>query len=99
MTSKLKTKKPVGSANKFPVLNPQIQARIARQRSLPSIDSNVKGAVNTKSMMDPMQWRDEPPEVIEAIKFKATCLAPAYSKGAVQYISAGTDPSDLGRKK
>lgn len=91
--------KPVGSVNKMPTINPMIAARMNSTRSIKSVDSGHTGAVYTKSMMDPLQWRGEDSSVIDAIKHKATCIAPAYSKGAYQYVSAGTDPSDIGRKK
>jgi hypothetical protein len=100
VTNKLHVKvKPVGSVNKMPTLSPHVAQRIREQKQYKSIDSGITGAVFTRSMMDPLQWRGESQDVIDAIKHKSTCLAPAYSKGAVQYISAGTDPSDLGRKK
>lgn len=98
VTNKLKIK-PVGFVNKHPTINPMIAARMNAQRQIVRVDSGHTGAIYTKSMMDPLQWRGESPEVIEAIKFKATCIAPAYSKGAYQYVSASTDPSDLGKKK
>lgn len=41
----------------------------------------------------------ESPAVQQAILEKASRLAPAYSKGAYQYISPGTDLSDVGKKK
>jgi hypothetical protein len=98
VTNKLKVK-PVGSVNKIPLLNPNIAARIKEQKQYKSIDSGIKGAVYSKSMMDPLQWRGESKDVVDSIKHKSTCIAPAYSKGAYQYVSAGTDPSDIGRKK
>ncbi len=91
--------KPVGSAPKLPQLNPTVQERMRKQAQYKSMDTGHVGAVATKSIMDPLQWRDESPETVDAIKHKATCLAPAYSKGAYQYVSAGTNPHDLGRKR
>jgi hypothetical protein len=41
----------------------------------------------------------EKPEVQKEILAKASRTAPAYSKGAYQYITPGSDPSDLGKKK
>jgi hypothetical protein len=41
----------------------------------------------------------EKPEVQKAILDKAKRTAPAYSKGAYQYITPDQDLSDLGRKK
>lgn len=42
---------------------------------------------------------EETPEIKKAILDKASRLAPAYSKGAYQYISPGTELSDIGKKK
>jgi hypothetical protein len=41
----------------------------------------------------------ETPEVQKAIMAKAARTAPAYSKGGYQYISPGTDLTDIGKKK
>ena len=35
----------------------------------------------------------------EEIKRKAKCVAPAYNKGPLMYVSPGTDPASLGRKQ
>jgi hypothetical protein len=40
----------------------------------------------------------ESAEVREEILAKSTRLAPAFNKGAVQYITEGSDPRFLGRK-
>lgn len=98
LTGKSKIK-PVGSVNKHPTINPVVAARMAATRAIRSVDSGHTGAVYTKSMMDPLQWRGESQEEIDKIVAKSKRLAPAYSKGAVQYVSDGTDPSDLGKKK
>ena len=42
--------------------------------------------------------RNESDEVKEAIRQKAARTAPAYSKGALQYITDGDDLKTLGRK-
>jgi len=41
----------------------------------------------------------ESPEVQKEIMAKAARTAPAYSKGAYQYITPGADLSDVGKKK
>jgi hypothetical protein len=41
----------------------------------------------------------ETPEVQKEIMAKANRTAPAYSKGAYQYITPGADLSDGGKKK
>ena len=43
--------------------------------------------------------KNETPEVQEAIIAKSKRIAPAFSKGAYQYITPGTDLSDIGKKK
>jgi hypothetical protein len=67
-------------------------------RSTPSLTSKL-GIVSKPSIMDPMTLAKERPEVAEAIIQKSKRLAPAYSKGAYQYVTDGTDPADLGRKR
>ena len=54
-----------------------------------------------KRSVDDYKWRKDRAETvatIEEIERKKTRVAPAYNKGAVQYITDGTDPSHLGRK-
>jgi hypothetical protein len=54
-----------------------------------------------KRSVDDYKWRKDRVETaatIEEIERKKTRVAPAYNKGAVQYITDGTDPSHLGRK-
>jgi hypothetical protein len=48
--------------------------------------------------MDPVSLARETPEVRDAIIAKSKRLAPAYNKGAVQYVSDETDPKTIGRK-
>lgn len=55
-----------------------------------------------KKEVDSWKWkkdRKESQETINEIERKKTQIAPAYNKGGYQYITEGTDPSDLGRKK
>lgn len=91
--------KPVGFKSRMPEIPTHIKQRMQRQQQYPSVDSGHIGAVHTKTIMDPKLWQSESAETVAAIKHKAMCIAPAYSKGAYQYVSAGTDPTDLGRKK
>lgn len=65
-------------------------------RSQLSNNLAVKGGFK-HSIMDNLH--KESPAVQQAILEKASRLAPAYSKGAYQYISPGTDLSDVGKKK
>jgi len=91
--------KPIPRVTKHASVNPLFKARMAASRSISSVDSGITGAVASRSMMDPIRWRGEDEKVVEEIVAKSKRLAPAYSKGAVQYITDGMDPSDLGRKK
>jgi hypothetical protein len=51
------------------------------------------------SVMDAAQLAKEAPEVRDAIIAKSKRLAPAYSKGAVQYVTDDADVQSLGRKR
>ena len=54
-----------------------------------------------KRSVDDWRWkrdREETAETIKEIERKKTRTAPAFSKGAYQYITDGADPSTLGRK-
>lgn len=66
---------------------------------------NLPSHVTTKqflpsriNVMDPAQLAKETPEVREAIIAKSKRLAPAYNKGAVQYVTDGAEIQTLGRK-
>jgi hypothetical protein len=49
--------------------------------------------------MDAAQLAKEAPEVRDAIIAKSKRLAPAYSKGSIQYITDDADVQSLGRKR
>jgi len=66
--------------------------------SLPSLISTTQFIPNRTGMMDPAKLAKESPEVRDAIIAKSKRLAPAYSKGAVQYITDDADIQTLGRK-
>ena len=54
-----------------------------------------------KRSIDDHKWkrdRVESKATIEEIERKKTRVAPAYNKGATQYITDGADPTTLGRK-
>ena len=54
-----------------------------------------------KRSVDDYKWkrdREESVETIKEIERKKTKIAPAFNKGAVQYITDDTDPTHLGRK-
>ena len=74
-----------------------------------SVESNAAPLSNTipggtaakKDIRNDHKWkRDhaEKPETIKAIEEKAMRVAPAYNKGATQYITDGTEAKYLGRK-
>ena len=59
--------------------------------------SNSVGNGFKKGIMENLH--KEAPEVQKEIMAKAARTAPAYSKGAYQYITPGADLSDVGKKK
>lgn len=62
--------------------------------------SNAVGSGFKKSV-DDYKWkkdREETSATIKEIERKKTMVAPLYSKGAVQFITPGSDTKTLGRK-
>jgi len=54
-----------------------------------------------KRSVEDYKWkrdREESVATIREIEKKKTRVAPAYNKGAVQYLTDGTDPATIGRK-
>jgi hypothetical protein len=54
-----------------------------------------------KRSVDDYKWkrdREESAATIKEIEKKKARVAPAYNKGAVQYLTDGTDPATIGRK-
>lgn len=54
-----------------------------------------------KRSVDDWKWKrgcEESAATVKEIERKKTRIAPAYNKGANQYITDGTDPTYLGRK-
>ena len=66
--------------------------------SIPSHSTSTQFLPSRNSVMDAAQLAKESPEVREAIIAKSKRLAPAYNKGAVQYVTDGADIETLGRK-
>jgi hypothetical protein len=64
-----------------------------------SLDPTNMSPALVHSIMDPKELAKESPETRAAIIAKSQRLAPAYNKGAFQYITDGADMSDIGRKK
>ena len=67
------------------------------ENSVPLSNSIPGGSFGKKDLHS--MTKNESKEVADEIRRKATQVAPLYSKGATQYITPGTDPSDRGRKK
>ena len=71
-----------------------------RRPALPAL-SNTIGGVGHKRSIDDHRWKKdaaEPAHVVKAIEAKKKQIAPAYSKGAYQYVPSATDVKTLGRK-
>jgi hypothetical protein len=66
--------------------------------SLPSHVTSTQFLPARTGVMDAAQLAKETPEVREAIIAKSKRLAPAYNKGAVQYVTDGAEIETLGRK-
>lgn len=66
--------------------------------AIPSHTTNTPFVPMRTGVMDPANLAKESPEVQAAIVAKSMRLAPAYNKGAVQYITDGEDLTTLGRK-
>ena len=66
--------------------------------SLKSHVTSTQFSPSRNSVMDAAQLAKESPEVREAIIAKSKRLAPAYNKGAVQYVTDGAEIETLGRK-
>ena len=84
-----------GSAKERPINLPEPLER----KSLPPL-SNAVGNGFKRSVED-YKWkrdREESAATIAEIERKKKKVAPVYNKGAVQYLTDGTDPATIGRK-
>lgn len=81
--------------------------RIERTAELPKYSytrvtsDRIPGGGGFKRSVEDYKWKKDKEEsaaTIKEIERKKTCLAPAYNKGAVQYVTAGTDPRYIGKK-
>lgn len=81
--------------------------RIERTAELPKYEyrrvtsDRIPGGGGFKRSVEDYKWKKDQEEsaaTIKEIERKKTCLAPAYNKGAVQYVTAGTDPRYIGKK-
>lgn len=85
--------------------NASIKSKLPSYRIPPELDhSKYKSATynsyhpTKKSIMDPVSLSKESEETRTEIIAKSKRIAIAYSKGAYQYVSDGTDPTTIGRK-
>jgi len=66
------------------------------------LSNTIPGGIASKrDIRTDHKWkrdREEKPETIKAIEDKAMRIAPAFNKGANQYITDGTEAKYLGRK-
>lgn len=86
---------PRGPINRFD--EPQ---SLPRKPVLPAL-SNAIGGVGHKRSIDDHRWKKdaaEPAHVVKQIEAKKKQIAPAYSKGAYQYVPSDKDVATLGRK-
>jgi hypothetical protein len=68
---------------------------------LPELSNNLHVSGGFKRSVDDYKWRrgrEESTDTIKEIERKKSRVAPAFNKGANQYITDGTDPTFLGRK-
>jgi hypothetical protein len=73
---------------------------IVSDRVPPPVSNAIGNGYKGRSV-DDYKWRKDVTETsatIAEIERKKTRVAPAYNKGATQYITEGTDPRYLGRK-
>ena len=87
--SKTKTEKRVASPHEIPDYR-------AGSRGVVPLGNNIGNGYQTGVMVN---LHKESPKTQKEILAKAKRLAPAYSKGAYQYITPGSDVVDLGKKK
>ena len=88
----------VESGNKIP--DDGARTRNDRALSIPSLSERVSpDATARNTMMERALSGKEKPEVAAEIIRKGQCLAPAYSKGAYQYVGSTDQAQDAGRKK
>lgn len=66
-----------------------------------TLSDDIPGAGGYKRSVDDYKWKRDIVEsvsTIAEIEKKKMRVAPAYNKGATQYITDGADPKTLGRK-
>lgn len=88
----VKRRKPTAS---FPDL------KVENADNVGKLSDNIPGAGGYKRSVDDYKWKRDVVEsvsTIAEIEKKKKRVAPAYNKGATQYITDGADPKTLGRK-
>lgn len=87
--------KPTQSSKKF-------SYSLAVESNAAPLSNTIPGGIAAKrDIRTDHKWKrdhEEKPETIAAIEEKAMRVAPAYNKGATQYITDGTEAKYLGRK-
>jgi len=84
-----------GSVKERPINMPEPLTK----RELAPLSNSVGNGF--KRSVEDYKWkrdREETVATIKEIERKKTRVAPAYNKGAVQYLTDGTDPATIGRK-
>lgn len=91
----IKREMKAAASKKVFVMTTSINAQLYDSKKYPSV-SNGTNNTSKSSIME--ERYKETPEVRAAIERKANCLAPAYNKGAYQYISDEQSAKDAGKK-
>lgn len=75
---------------------------LACESNAAPLSNSIPGGIAAKrDVLNDHKWKrdqQETPETVRAIEEKAKRVAPAYNKGATQYITDGTEAKYLGRK-
>jgi hypothetical protein len=95
LLAKVGYRKPSKSSKKF-------SYSLAVESNAAPMSNTIPGGVAAKrDLRTEHKWKrdcQESPETVRAIEEKAMRVAPAYNKGAVQYITDETDAKYIGRK-
>ena len=81
------------SSNKIPSYEPP---RADPTRDIPSHPMSF-GPAERDSIMERVLRGDESEEVRKEVLRKSKCLAPAYNKGALQYVGSEDEAKDIGK--
>lgn len=95
LLAKVGYRKPTKSTKKFSY------SLSCESNAAPLSNTIPGGAASKRDIRTDHKWKrdhEEKPETIKAIEEKAMRIAPAFNKGATQYITDGTDAKYLGRK-